>query len=173
MVFDDPSSIFAFLRQAGRFMLGSIPEADFLERRFTLAGLAFRIDDLNPRVPAAATGWVSVHKEVLHKGAHLRALTDPNAVGVGMIVSEAPALAFCGSRLVLEELAVTSDGHLDVYALAPGTLVWINIDRRLLDAAALDVIANLSVGLLRPEREALAELRAACAALFPGILRRP
>ena len=99
-----------------------------------MAGLALRVEDLNGRIPAVATGRVSVHQEILPKGAHLRAHTDPNAVGVGMIVSEAPSLAFCGNRLIRDELAVTAEGHLDVYALATGTLIWINVDRRLLDA---------------------------------------
>ncbi len=131
-----------------------------------MAGLAFSIEDLTDRIPAAATGWVSVHQQVLPKGGHWRGLTDPNAVGVGMIVSEAPSLVFCGNRLVLDELAVTAEGYLDVYAPTAGTLIWINVDRRLLDPAAHDPIGSFATGSLRPEREALAALRAACASLF-------
>ena len=131
-----------------------------------MSGLAIRTEVFNERPGTVATGWVSVHQQSVPKGAHLRALTDPNSVGIGMIVSDAPALVFCGSRLQLEELAVTLEGQLDLYALAAGTLIWVNFDRRLLDAVALERIANLPTGTLKSDRDAVHHLRAACMSLF-------
>jgi AraC-like DNA-binding protein len=111
-------------------------------------------------------GHLSVHRHVMHRGAHLRRDPRSNSIRVGMIVSDAAALTFSGNPLVCDELAVSGTGTLDLYALGTSTLIWIDIDRSLIDSAIDEKIMNLSAGTVRPNSNALRDIRAACMTLL-------
>jgi AraC-like DNA-binding protein len=111
-------------------------------------------------------GHLSVHRHVMHRGAHLRRDYRSNAIRVGMIVSDAPALTFRGNPLVGDELAVSGADALDLYALGTSTLIWIDVDRSLIDSAIDEKIMNFSTGTVRPDSNALRDLRTACMTLL-------
>jgi len=110
---------------------------------------------------------VTVHRHIINHGNQMRSEGPSRKTAFGLVAPPARAVSFAGMRWTSDDIAVSSDGGLNLFTPEPASFIWVVVDAAHVQPGLASGPGKPGLAKPHPARtETLRKLRSICASAF-------